>query len=692
MKTVSRPQRAREVAIWPSSLQQNWIAAVLLSLAILFAYQQIWHAGFIWDDDSHLTRNPCIVGPLGFKEIWTTQAATYYPLVLSSFWLQHAVWGLNPLPYHLVTLAAHLGCALLLWKVLRKLEIKGAWVGAAIWALHPVQVESVAWVTELKNTQSCFFYLASIFFFLKWYGVGKSWSAAHVYIASLFCALLASLSKSSTVMLPVVLGLCTWWTDGQWRWRNAPKLIPFFLVSIATSTWTIWEQKFHSGAIGASWSQSWSERVIIAGRVFWFYLGKLFWPHPLVFIYPRWRIDAANFLAYFPALAAFAVLLALWWNRNGRLRALFFGLIYFAVSLFPVLGFFNIYFFRYSFVGDHLQYLASIGPLVLVGSGIAVLASRLRANLLSATAFCALLLGCALLTWRQSRMYVSDETLWRTTLARDPDSWMAQNNLGVDLLKRGQPEEALVHFQKALDGNPNRTEVLNDIGVAYLRLGRPAESLPYLEQAKERDSTRPDVLSSLGSALLQTGRTDEAITYLEKAREKFPDYVPALSYLGAALLQKGRAEEASVPLLRAVAIEPENKSAHFNLANTLLQMRRVDEALSHLEKVLAMDPNDPEAEKNVAWVLATSPEDRVRNGDRAVELAERANKQTKSRDPIIVVTLAAAYAETGRFSDAVTTAETARQLAIDLNNSALAEGIRGYVELYNAKRPFRDIR
>ncbi|MEY2525652.1 MAG: hypothetical protein QOE73_423, partial [Verrucomicrobiota bacterium] len=331
----------------PFATIRPWIFAALLVVLVVVAYQQVWHAGFIWDDDSHLTKNPCIIGPLGFEGIWTTAAATYYPLVLSNFWIQHALWGLNPLPYHLVNVAMHAACGILLWQILRQLQVKGAWLGAALWALHPVQVESVAWVTELKNTQSCFFYLLSIFFFLRWRETiasrldrhGKVWN----YAAALFCAVLAILSKSSTVMLPVVLGLCSWWMDGRWRWRDVTKLVPFLFVSVSAAAWTVWEQKFHSGAIGSTWTQTWAERIIIAGRDVWFYLGKLFWPHPLIFIYPRWTIDASQALAYLPALAAGAGLILLWWNRNGRLRPIFFAAAYFVVSLFPVLGFFDVY-------------------------------------------------------------------------------------------------------------------------------------------------------------------------------------------------------------------------------------------------------------------------------------------------------------------------------------------------------------
>jgi len=270
-----------------------WLPGVVLAAAVCIAYLRVWHAGFIWDDDDHLTRNPCIVGPLGFGDIWTSSRAVYYPLVLTSFWVQHALWGLAPLPYHLVNVALHAACAVLLWRVLLRLRVAGAWLGAALWALHPVQVETAAWVTEQKNTQSCLFYLLAILFFLQWRETARKFATGEPpegfprtrrYVMALVCALLAILSKSSTVMLPVVLGLCWWWMEyreepkrrrgRRWLSGIARWLAPFFMVAAVASAWTVWEQKYANHALGAEWSQTWPERGIIAGRDVWFYLWK----------------------------------------------------------------------------------------------------------------------------------------------------------------------------------------------------------------------------------------------------------------------------------------------------------------------------------------------------------------------------------------------------------------------------------
>src|SRR5205809_2465882 len=353
----------------------------------------------------------------------------------------------------------HAGSAILLWCVLRKLAVRGAWLGAALWALHPVMVQSVAWVTELKNTQSCLFYLLSILFFLKWdeeeprdqegavsrllrQRTGNRRSLM-LFALSLFCFALATLSKPSVVMLPVVLALCLWWRRGRIGWRDAVPLAPFLLISAVASAWTIWEQKFHASAIGPEWAQSWPERLIIAGRAMWFYLAKLAWPDPLIFIYPRWEIHSSQWIAYLPLLAATVGLVLLWLVPGKAGRAVFFAAAYYAISLFPVLGFFNVYFFRYSFVSDHFQYLASMGPLALAGAGMATFAARVwetpvelqgtagsqppwvlrKAPFLGVCAALLVLLG--FLTWRQTTEYRDLNALYTATLKKNPDRTMA---------------------------------------------------------------------------------------------------------------------------------------------------------------------------------------------------------------------------------------------------------------------------
>ena len=773
-----------------------WQGGLIIFL-VLLAYLPAMHGGFIWDDDSHLTANPCIVGPLGFKAIWTSSAATYYPLVLTSFWVQHAIWGLNPLPYHLVNIAMHAACAVLVWLVLRCLKVPGAWFGAALWGLHPVQTESVAWIAELKNTQSCLFYLLAIRFFLKWRAAatiagrkGTDWD----YALALLCAVLAILSKASTVMLPVVLGLVWWWSDGGWRWRNLFRLAPFFIISAAASGWTIWEQQFHSGAVGLDWSQSRPERLVIAGKAVWFYLGKLLWPHPLIFIYPRWGIDASRPTAYLPVLALGVTLFLLWLNRRGRIAPVFFMFVYFVVSLFPVLGFFNVYFFRYSFVGDHFQHLASLGPLALAAAGITTALDFFKKGKpFLEPVFCGtLLLVLGFLTWRQCGMYIDTETLWRTTLARNPNCWMAHNNLGLFLRNQGRIDEAMEHYRKAIQIKPNYSDALNNLGLALAAKGQFNEAIENLRKAIQISPNDPEALDNLGTALAIKGQFNEAIENFRKAIQINPNSSDTLKNLGAALTAKGRLDEAIENLRKAIQINPNSSDAHYNLGYALTVKGRLDEAIANYRKAIQIKPNYPDALNNLglalaakgqfdeaienfrkaiqinpnssdlldnlgvtlsakgqfdeaienyhqailvnsnrpetflhlgmtlgqlgrtreavvqyrealrlnpnlagalndlAWVLAANSDDELRNGAEAVRLAERACDLTHYGKPVYIGTLAAAYAEAGRFPEAVTTEEKAEQLATTTGLTAIAAKNRQLLELYRAGKPYHE--
>src|SRR5438270_6184912 len=356
---------SRQVAYRTARIVRAVILGIALVAAVTLAYARVRHAGFIWDDEQHLTQNPVIVGPLSFADIWTSARAVYYPLVLTTFWILHKFVGLNPLPYHALNVAWHALAALLLWRVLVQLRVRGAWLGAVIWALHPVVVQSVAWITEMKNTQSAVFYLLAISLFLQ---SRKASEQRLLYWLAVLSFAAAITSKPSTVMLPVVLALCIWWREDKIVWRNLRALAPFIFISVIASAWTIWEQKFHAGATGPEWMQTPLQRILISADATWFYLLKLIWPHPLIFIYPRWNIDPARPLAYVPLIALVIAGIVLLAKRNGKLRPVFFAFAYFVIALFPVLDFFDVYFFRYSFVSDHFQYLASMGPLALTGA------------------------------------------------------------------------------------------------------------------------------------------------------------------------------------------------------------------------------------------------------------------------------------------------------------------------------------
>ena len=731
--------------------RRDWLWGFLLIALVFIAYTPVFGAGFVWDDESHLTQNPCIVGPLGLKEIWTSTRAVYYPLVLTTFWVLHKFVGLNPLPYHILNVLMHAGSAVLLWRLLRQLGVRGAWLGAALWALHPVMVQSVAWVTELKNTQSCLLYLLSIFCFLNWEEHSQTLkspiTSALLFSLSLVCFVLATLSKPSVVMLPIVLALCVWWRRGTVGWKDGVPLAPFLLISAFASAWTIWEQKFHASAVGPEWAQTWPERLIIAGRAIWFYLDKLVWPHPLIFIYPRWEIHSWQWMAYLSLLAATLGLIVSWALPGRAGRALFFAAAYYVVSLFPVLGFFSVYFFRYSFVSDHFQYLASMGPLALAGAAIATLVGRCcetplelahdtdalqsssdntgvaRRKLFLGSVGCSiLLLSLAFLTWRQSAIYHDLVTLYTRTLAKNPACWMAHYNLGIALQDHGETDLAITHYRQAIELRPGYAEAHYNLGRLLAEKGEFNDAISHYEATLAINPADAEAHNNLGATLFQVGRVDDAIAHYQEALAVRPDYAEASCNLADALLSKGDMDGAITHFRTCVAVLPNHTEAQYNLASALLRKGRFDEAIIHYEKALELLPGNADAhanlgsallakgriaeaigqykealtlapenvaaQSNLAWLLATSPDSSLRNGPKAVLLAEQASRSSGGKRPLVLRILAAAYAEAGRFSEARATAHEALQAADDQGNSALSDFLRKEIALYESGQPY----
>jgi Flp pilus assembly protein TadD len=668
----ARRETGRVVESLRSYWDQHGRLALLLVAVTLAAYLPALLGQFVWDDDKYVTNNLLLRSLKGLWQIWFVPGATvqYYPLTFTSFWVDYHLWQLNPLGYHLTNVLLQALNAILLWTVLRRLNVRGAWLAAAIFAVHPVNVESVAWVTERKNLLAGFFYLSSALAGLRFWlpdlataegratrvsetsatGLGDRkfyWLALCLYL----CALLA---KTATIALPVAILLVVWWKRGKMGWRELFPLAPFLAVGMAMGLLTVWVEKHFVQAVGSAWTFSFLERCLIADRAVWFYLGKLVWPHPLMFVYPRWEIHAAQPLAYWPVLALMVVLFILWLNRKGWARPMLVALAYFLALLFPVLGFFNVYFFRYSFVADHFQYLAAIGPLTLAAAGISRLFGFFKKQ---EPALCgALVVVLGALTWQQAGIYQDLETFWRDTLAKNPDCWLAHNNLGTLLANQGHIEEAMEHSQKAIQINPNDSEALNN----------------------------------LGAALAATGRFDEAIENYYRAIQIKPGFFKALNNLGLALVAQGRFDEAIENFHKAIQINPNHPNGFLNLGIALAQSGRTKEAAAQFREALKLNPELAVAMNNLAWVLATDADDALRNGVEAVRLAERACELTHYDEPLYLGTLAAAYAEAGRFSEAVTTAEKAEQLATSAGLTAVAAKNRQFLDLYRVGKPYHE--
>jgi protein O-mannosyl-transferase len=501
-------RKPRPLFIW----EQPWLRALFLVAFVFLAYTRVFHGGFIWDDDAHLT-SPDLGSLGGLGRIWCEPGARqqYYPLTHTIFWVEHEIWGYAPLPYHLVNILLHAGSALLVWRILQKLEIPGAWLAAGIFALHPVEVESVAWISELKNTLSGVLFLGAALFYLRF----DQERSRSTYFGALGLFGLGLLSKTAIAPLPIVLLAIFGWQRGKISWRrDVIPLLPFFAVAIPLGLFTAWvEQKF-VGAKGEAFDFGFVERCLIAGRAFWFYLGKLFWPFDLIFIYPRWQISSSAWWQYlFPtaALLLFAILFALWKRWRGPLA----GMLIFAVMLFPALGFFNVYPFIYSFVADHFQYLASVAVIALVAAGATLSAKNLPPGLRLLLSL-ALLACLAALTWHQSRNYTDRETLYRSILQKNPGSWMAHNNLAIVLEGKGQTSEAVTHYERAAEIYPRYVQARNNL--AWVLATSPNASLRNgiraVELAGQADRLSGGdklVLRTLAAAYAETAQFGKAI-------------------------------------------------------------------------------------------------------------------------------------------------------------------------------------
>jgi Flp pilus assembly protein TadD len=345
---------------------------------------------------------------------------------------------------------------------------------------------------------------------------------------------------------------------------------------------------------------------VTAGDAVWFYLGKLLWPHPLMTIYPRWHVDASHWISYLPLLAVLIVLVVLWLKRESCLRPLFFFFAYFLVALLPVLGLADNTIFRYSLVFDHFQYLASMGPLALAGAGIVRLAELAipRKPWLQSILGAGLLLLLGLLSWQRVWAYENDETLWSDALARNQNCWVGHDNLGLALIRRGQVDEAIAHYQKALEINPNDALAHTNLGLALIKKGQVDEAIAEYQQALKINANYDEAYVNMGNALIRKGRMDEATAQLQKALEINPNNAKAHYDLGNILLIRGQVNEAMARYQRALEINPNYAEAHSNLGVALLQKGQVDEAIYQFQKALQIKPDYTDAQNNLAKAQA----------------------------------------------------------------------------------------
>ncbi len=584
--------------------------AALLLASVLLAYLPALAGGFLWDDGAHVT-SLGLRSLHGLWRIWFEAGATqqYYPFLHTAFWIEHRLWGDSVLGYHLMNVALHVAAAGLLVMILRGFSFPCALLAGLVFALHPVCVESVAWISEQKNTLSAVLYLGSALLYLRFDGSRRR--ILYSWATGLF--VLALLTKSVTATLPAALLVVLWWRRGRLAWgRDVLPLLPWFAVGAASGLFTAWVEEKFIGAEGADFSFTAVQRILLAGRVVVFYIGSLLWPSNLMFIYPRWSLQADtawNCLCVAGVAALLGALVVLARRRRGPLA----GFLYFAGTLFPALGFVNVYPFRFSFVADHFQYLASLGILVPAAWGLWSVASRLPLG--SAGRACLLLAvpaALGALSFSQCRIYRDSDTLYRSTLARNPSAWLMHYNLAVSLgSKPGRMPEAISEYEAALKLKPDHWEAHNNLAMALQGIpGRSGDAIAEYGLAIRYNPAYAEAQNNLGVALEDVpGRLPEAREHLRAAVRLRPDYDAAHSNLGSLLMgEPGSQAEAVAEFEAAVRIRPGRAQYHYNLANALaLQRGRLPDAIAEYQAALLLKPGYADAHRELGVALAHIP-------------------------------------------------------------------------------------
>jgi tetratricopeptide (TPR) repeat protein len=713
---------------------QAWLLTLLLVGGTIIAYLPVWHAGLIWDDRRFVVDNPLIHQTSGLFQFWfTTQPDDFYPVTSTLLWAEWRLWGGNPMGYHVVNVLLHACSAVVLWRVLARLRLPGAWLAAALFAVHPVNVESVAWIAQRKNTLAMLFYLLGLLSYLR-FDLSLPAGPAHDagpsphrlkwrwYWFSLAAFSVALLSKTAVAPMPFLLLGLAWWRRGTVRRNDLWRSLPFFTIAVVVGLISLWFQSHRAIGDDIVRSDSFPARLAGAGWAVWFYLYKAVLPLGLTTIYPRWQIDGGQWWSYGPGLLLMGLFGACWRYRRNWGQGPLVGLGYFVVMLLPVLGFLDVGFMLMSLVADHWQYFAIIGPITLAAAVLTTAGGRLGTAAVALAGALLLVLGG--LTWRQCEIYTDPAVFWQAALTGNPNSWLAHNNLGSVLFERGQTNEAMAHFEKAVEIEPGYSTAHYNLGGALREKGQIDEAIVHFQKALEIQPEYSMAHYNLGQILRQKGQVDEAIAHFQKALAIHPDYADAHNGLGLALLRKGQVDEAIVHLKTALELHPDHAEGHNNLGNVLWQRGQVQEAIAHYQQALAIRPDYALAHHNLgrilqeegrvreaviqyqralenhpdfapacdslAWLRATSPDASVRDGAQAVELAEKAERLSHGNDPSFVATLAAAYAEASRFPEAIETAKRALQLATAQGKTALANRLQAQSALYQTGAPYRD--
>jgi tetratricopeptide (TPR) repeat protein len=596
------PEQKNRLSLTPGD-QGSRIRLILSALGIVlltvFVYLHAISNGFIWDDDDYVTANQLLRSAHGLFQIWfrPTILPQYYPLVHTSFWIEYHLWGLHPAGFHATNVLLHAANSLLLWALLRRLRVPGAWLAGALFGVHPVMVESVAWITERKNVLSGLFYFLSAMFYVRFALAENGRRRLADYAAALILFVCALLSKTVTCSLPAALLVITWWKRGRITRRDLLPLIPFFLAGIGFGIGTAVLEKVRVGATGKAWDLTLVERILIAGRALWFYVSKLVYPTRLTFIYPRWHISQTAPLQYsFPA-AAIAVLCALFALRTRIGRGPAAAAFIFTGTLFPALGFINVYPMKFSFVADHFQYHASAALLALGAAGIAMAGHRIRAvpKVVLCAAPAALIALFSWQTWHQTLIYKDYATVWEDTLAKNPDSPIALTSVASVRTAQGRRPEAIALYRKTLKINPEDDVADFNLGKILLEEGQNEEAAKYLAESIRVSPDCSHCHYTYAVLLAQAGNLQEAVEhYKEALRTETDDPLIHYNY-GVTLTQMNRTQDALHEFLEAIRLKPDLGAAYYGIRDSMVASDKAPQAEGILRGLQHKHPKVPEA-------------------------------------------------------------------------------------------------
>lgn len=593
-KSIGRPNRWR----WP----------VLVAAAAGLCYLPAVWAGFVFDDWILLVQHPIIHAADGLHRIWcTAEAPDYYPVAWSALWLQWHLWGASPANYHIVNLILHALNALLLGVVLEQLAVRAAWPAALVFAVHPTNAFTVAWIIEQKNTIAMLGFLACVWAYLR-YDDENRWPW---YMASLACFVVSLLAKPAAAMGPFILLGIAWWRRRRVTTREIGNCLPFFLLAAASGVLAVWFQAERVLGGEPARTDGLLSRLVIAGWALWFYLGKILAPLGLCMIYPRWQPSHNSAIPFLPLALFIAVLGLGYWMRKSWGRPLLAGLGFFTLMLFPVLGFFDQGFYRYSFVAIHWLYLPSVGVIALVCAMI----DRLRSGATASAQRNIQLLGAALIailglkTWSESRVFLNDETLWQDTVAQNPSAWLAQYNLGVQAEQQGQLPEAIAYYQTTLRIKPDDTYTRNNMAAVLAKQGKLAEAMALWQTTLRY---RPDDIvahNNLGVAYAQQSNFKEAELHFSLVLLVNPGDVEAHANLGSIYASAGKLTKAIDQYQAALRTDPQMTSVKLNLAVLWVRCGHAPEAIQLLEDILKTDPSNRDAESLLAQLRRRAAND-----------------------------------------------------------------------------------